>query len=101
MCFGKRFFGNYIIYSNGTRNYSERGNELENIAKRKFFYIPRINEKCEIAGKFTSEDGSSLDVDLSHENLGERYVLCYALKFKKDASVNGKKFNYKSMSWDN
>ena len=99
--FGKGFSGNCILFSNSSGSHMVKADRLESIAKRNWLYIPGIIENHEVIGKFTSEDGSNLDVDFPHRNFGERYAICYALQFKKDASVNGRKFRYESMSWDN
>jgi hypothetical protein len=98
--FGRRFYGNCIPFSNHSGKHLVSSCKLESIARRKGLYIPGIIEDYDVIGKFTSEDGSSLNVDMEYENLGERYATNYALTFKKDASVNGKKFNYKLMDWD-
>jgi hypothetical protein len=91
MAFGKGFSGNCIVFESEGKQHIVKGDKLESIAKRKWPYIPKINEKYEVAGKFTSENGSSLNVNLQYANAAERYASYYQIHFDKDTSVNGKK----------
>jgi hypothetical protein len=88
--FGKGFSGNCIPFSNHSGNHLINSCRLESIAKRKWPYIPGLVEKYEVIGKFTSEDGSRLNVELEYLNGAERYATNYALTFKKNAWINGK-----------
>lgn len=90
MSFGKGFSGNCILFSNNSRNVMVKADKLESIAKRKFPYIPRLIENYEVAGEFTSEDGSSLKVRAEYKNSTQRYADYYKLHFKKDVSVEPK-----------
>jgi hypothetical protein len=88
--FGKRFSGNCIDFSNHSGKHLVNSCKLESIARRKGLYIPGIIEDYEVIGKFTSDDGSRLNVELEYLNGAERYATNYALTFKKNAWVNGK-----------
>lgn len=89
MAFGKGFSGDYIMFESRGRQVVIKGNRPDIIARKKFPYIPKLNEKYEIAGRFTSEDGSSMNVDLRYANSAERYADYYYLHFKKNPLING------------
>lgn len=93
--FGRGFSGDCIFFSNDSKKYMIKGEGLESIAKKKWPYIPKLNENYEVAGKFTSEDGSKLDVNIEYLNSAERYATCYSLYFNKSAWVNGKEISAK------
>ncbi len=87
MAFGNKFSGDYFFYSNGNKTYSLRTNAPAEIAKRKFLFIPFLNEHYEVAGKFTSDDGSEIKVGAEYLNNAERYALLYKMCFDKEVSI--------------
>ncbi len=95
MAFGKGFSGNCVMLENKGKQRMVKGDELDTIARKKFPYIPKLNEKYEVAGRFTSEDGSSLNINLEYANAAERYADYYYLHFKKNPSVNGEEVSIK------
>lgn len=87
LAFGNGFSANYILFSNNSREYVIKSDRLENIVKRKWPYIPKLNENYEIAGKFISEDGSEIKVGAEYLNNAERYASLYKLYFNKEVSI--------------
>ncbi len=93
VAFGPGFSGNNIKLETPKRSYIVKAGGLDTIAKKDFFYIPRLNEKYQIAGEFTSEDGSSIKVNPEYLNGAERYAGIYKRHLGKEVSirVNGLK----------
>jgi hypothetical protein len=90
VAFGKGFFGNYISLVTPKRSYKVKADGLDIIAKKIWPYIPRLSERYEVAGEFTSEDGSSLKVNLEYKNGAERYAEIYKKHLGKDVSIQVK-----------
>ena len=93
MSFGRGFSGNRILFSNSSGSHMVEADRLESIAKRGWPYILRLIERYEVIGRFTSEDGSSLNINPEYLNGAERYALLYKLDSGKDVliKVNGLK----------
>ncbi|HPD81973.1 MAG TPA: hypothetical protein PK357_02635 [Candidatus Pacearchaeota archaeon] len=85
--FGKGFSGNNIKLEIPKRNYLIKGCGLDVIVKKGFLYIPRLNEKYQIAGEFTSDDGSEIKVSAEYLNNAERYRKLYKTHFNKEVSI--------------
>lgn len=90
VAFGKGFFGNYISLVTPKRSYKVKADGLDIIAKKIWPYIPKFSENYEVAGEFTSEDGSSLKVSMEYANSAERYSILYKLLFDKEVLVKTK-----------
>lgn len=97
VAFGRGFYGNYVSLVTPKRSYKVKAGELDTIARKEWPFIPRLKEDYEVAGEFTSEDGSSLVVNPEHINGAERYAKNYMIRFKKNVFVNGKEFHFEDL----
>lgn len=87
MAFGNGFSGDYIELKTPRRNYIIKASEIDTIAKKEFFYIPKLNKRYKIAGEFISDDGSEMKVSAEYLNNAERYALLYKMCFDKEVSI--------------
>jgi hypothetical protein len=85
--FGDGFFGNYIELKIPGISYIVKAGEINTIAKKEFFYIPKLNKRYKIAGEFTSKDGSEMKVSAEYLNNAEIYAKLYEEDSGKSVSI--------------
>ena len=87
--FGNGFRGNYSrgITSADTPGFFFKDEELDLIAKQRWFSIPFLFEAFEIVGRFKRQDGSELEIFPQFIDSALKYASQYELLFKKRVNL--------------
>ncbi|MEK6894838.1 MAG: hypothetical protein AABX10_05245 [Nanoarchaeota archaeon] len=85
--FGRGFKGDYHVTDMAGFTGLSRGGRLDKIMRRTWFPIPLVIEMSQIAGTFTAEDGSALEVCKKYFGQADKYASMYERAYGKKVTV--------------